>query len=171
MSDKAYVFGRGTYFFRKTSCSIEVKKEGEKTSSLSSDETECFQIDHETSRLFATKPMGTRRPLWVYTHKQKRILAWPGGSMELEALDLTEGAADAAGQLKPLKLTMPGKVLSIKVKVGDIVEQGQALLVIEAMKMENLLLSPAKAKVAKIHVEMGARLESGTILVTFEPVA
>lgn len=89
--------------------------------------------------------------------------------MELEASDLTEGSAIGSGTLKPLKLTMPGKVLSVKVAEGDTVEPGQGLLIVEAMKMENLLLNEKKAKVTKIHVKEGDRLESGALLITFGP--
>jgi biotin carboxyl carrier protein len=110
----------------------------------------------------------SRHLFWTYAVRNKRVLSWPGGSMEIDAADLTEGGATAGGAVRPLKLTMPGKVLSIKVKEGDEVEAGQGLLVVEAMKMENLLLAAAKAKIAKIHVQTGDRLESGATLITFE---
>jgi biotin carboxyl carrier protein len=98
------------------------------------------------------------------------VLSWPGGSIELDASDLTEGAGAGSGSLKPLKLTMPGKVLSVKVKAGDLVDPGQGLVIVEAMKMENLLLAPAKAKVGKVLVKEGDRLDSGAILIVFEEV-
>ena len=125
--------------------------------------------DHEISRLSLQTTTG-RTALWIYHHKGKRILAWPGGSVELEALDFGETSAGAGGTLKPLKLTMPGKVLSLKVAVGDVVNQGHGLIVVEAMKMENLLLAPAPAKIAKIHVQEGDRLDSGAVLISFAPV-
>lgn len=109
-----------------------------------------------------------RRSFWITHVRGKRILAWPGGSVELDALDAAEATANISGKLRPLKLTMPGKVLAIKTAVGDNVQAGQALVIVEAMKMENILMAPASAKVSKVHVSVGDRLEAGTILVSFE---
>jgi 3-methylcrotonyl-CoA carboxylase alpha subunit len=63
---------------------------------------------------------------------------------------------------------MPGKVIRIQVKEGDQVEKGEALLIIEAMKMENLIVSPRNAIVKAINVAVNDRVESSTILVEFE---
>jgi len=63
---------------------------------------------------------------------------------------------------------MPGKVLSVKVKEGDVIETGTPLLIVEAMKMENLLQASARAKVKKVHVKEGDRLDSGAVLLSFE---
>ena len=63
---------------------------------------------------------------------------------------------------------MPGKVISIRVKAGDEVKKGEALLIIEAMKMENQIISPREAVVKCINVSVSDRVESSTILVEFE---
>jgi biotin carboxyl carrier protein len=146
---------------------MEVKKQGEKAGSKLPVVVEKVTIDSSTKRLLATLK-GGRKVLWVYARGNKRILSWPGGSIELDAADLTEGAGAGGGSLKPLKLTMPGKVLSVKVKVGDTVEPGQGLVIVEAMKMENLLLADKRAVVSKVHVKEGDRLESGALLITFQ---
>ena len=129
--------------------------------------SESTSIDAQTQRVVVSNADGKQQLFWVYARGNKRILSWPGGSMEIESSDLTEGSAGASGSIKPLKLTMPGKVLSVKVKEGDIVESGQALAIVEAMKMENLLVCSARAKVSKIHVKEGDRLESGALLISF----
>lgn len=131
-------------------------------------ETECTNIDHQTKRIHLHGPNG-RKVFWIFSIRSKRFLAWPGGSMELDSQDLCESSSAASGNIKPLKLTMPGKILSIKVKEGDLVENGQALLVVEAMKMENLILATSKARIAKIHISTGDRLESGAVLISFSP--
>lgn len=168
MSDKAYTLPGGTQFELKPGPKGDylVKREG--TEEISSPvDADSHRIDHETKRIYLNGPKG-RQLYWVYSVRNKRVLSWPGGSMEIDAADLSEGAASSGGAIKPLRLTMPGKVLNIKVKEGDSVESGQALLVVEAMKMENILMAPAAAKVAKIHVQTGDRLESGATLITFE---
>ena len=59
---------------------------------------------------------------------------------------------------------MPGKVVRVLVKVGDEVAEGQGLIVVEAMKMENELKSPKAGKVAELHAVEGAAVESGAKL-------
>ena len=59
---------------------------------------------------------------------------------------------------------MPGKVTRVLVKVGEQVEEGQGLVVVEAMKMENELKSPKAGKVTELHAVEGAAVESGAKL-------
>ena len=59
---------------------------------------------------------------------------------------------------------MPGKVVRVLVKAGDEVSEGQGLIVVEAMKMENELKSPKAGKVTELHAVEGAAVESGAKL-------
>jgi biotin carboxyl carrier protein len=63
---------------------------------------------------------------------------------------------------------MPGRIVKVLVKPGDIVETRQALVVIEAMKMENELRSMRAGVVTDVKVRDGARVEAGTVLVVVE---
>jgi len=63
---------------------------------------------------------------------------------------------------------MPGRVVRTLVAVGDEVEEGQALIVIEAMKMQNELKSPKTGRVGKIAVDVGDAVGSGDVLVVVE---
>ncbi|MCK9424130.1 MAG: acetyl-CoA carboxylase biotin carboxylase subunit [Bacteroidales bacterium] len=63
---------------------------------------------------------------------------------------------------------MPGKVIKINVTNGESVKKGQTLLIIEAMKMENRIVSPRDAVVRIINVMENDRVESSTALVEFE---
>jgi pyruvate carboxylase subunit B len=69
-----------------------------------------------------------------------------------------------------VKALMPGKVLKLFVHVGETVEEGQPLLLLEAMKMQNEYTSPVNARVAKIHVEEGLNLEINSPMITLEPL-
>lgn len=60
---------------------------------------------------------------------------------------------------------MPGKVVRLMVKPGDEVKEGQGLVIVEAMKMENELKSPKAGKVEEIAVREGQTVEGGTKLV------
>ena len=63
---------------------------------------------------------------------------------------------------------MPGKLVKILVKVGEAVKEGQGLVVVEAMKMENELKSPKAGKVTELFVREGTAVEQNTKLVAVE---
>lgn len=63
---------------------------------------------------------------------------------------------------------MPGKVVEIKVKVGDDVAPGQAVIVVEAMKMQNALTAEGQGSVREIPVAVGQTVESGQLLLRIE---
>lgn len=63
---------------------------------------------------------------------------------------------------------MPGKVVRILVKVGDEVKEGQGLVVVEAMKMENELKSPKAGKVTELFAKEGSTVENNAKLITVE---
>ena len=66
----------------------------------------------------------------------------------------------------PVKAPMPGNVFDIKVNVGDKVEANQIVVVLEAMKMENEIVTPNAGIVASIDVNKGDSVNSGDVLVT-----
>ena len=74
----------------------------------------------------------------------------------------------AGKHLKELKAPMPGLVLSIAVNEGDQVKQGDRILILEAMKMENSILIPADATIKKIAVKPGQAVEKGQVLVELD---
>lgn len=74
----------------------------------------------------------------------------------------------ADGRIKP---PMPGKVVELQVKIGDKVEEGSPLLVLEAMKMQNDLKSPLAGIVTQVHVKPGQNVEAQTVMVEIEPVS
>lgn len=75
--------------------------------------------------------------------------------------------SSASGKINSIKAPMPGLVIDLKVKVGDEVNAGDPLLILEAMKMENILKSPGEGKVKTVKVEKGQSVEKGQILIEF----
>ncbi|MCR5322945.1 MAG: acetyl-CoA carboxylase biotin carboxyl carrier protein subunit [Lachnospiraceae bacterium] len=73
--------------------------------------------------------------------------------------------AGAAGSIK-IAAPMPGKILGIKANVGDAVKKGQAIMILEAMKMENEIVATADGTVASINTTVGSSVEAGDILAT-----
>ncbi len=79
------------------------------------------------------------------------------------------GMEDLASQkVKNVKAPMPGLVLGITVTTGQEVKKGDNLLVLEAMKMENILKSPADGIIGKIKINTGDKVEKNAILIEFE---
>ena len=69
---------------------------------------------------------------------------------------------------KFLLCPMPGMLVSMNVTVGDDVEQGQSLCVVEAMKMENVLRAEKKGKIKKINANQGNSLSVDEVIIEFE---
>jgi biotin carboxyl carrier protein len=61
---------------------------------------------------------------------------------------------------------MPGTILDIRVKAGDEVKEGQILLILEAMKMENEIISPNSGIVDTVQVSKGASVNAGDVLLS-----
>ena len=74
--------------------------------------------------------------------------------------------APAAGDGQQVAAPMPGKVIAVKVSVGEAVKKGQELLIVEAMKMHNPILSPADGVVKSVLVKAGDPVQTGTTLVS-----
>ncbi len=77
------------------------------------------------------------------------------------------GGAGAEGP-RPVKAPMPGRVVRVLVEAGDDVTEGQGVVVIEAMKMQNELKSPKGGRVARIGVAVGDTVGAGDVLVVVE---
>ena len=75
------------------------------------------------------------------------------------------GAATA--KLKSIKAPMPGLIVKVNIAVGDVVKPGDPVLVLEAMKMENMIKASAEGKVSQIKIKKGDSVEKGQVLVEF----
>jgi acetyl/propionyl-CoA carboxylase alpha subunit len=116
-------------------------------------------------RVVAEKRQGRGRyTLWV-----------DGYRFEVEALDertrairdLSAANAAPAGPA-PIIAPMPGLIVRVNVSIGDRVEAGQGIVVMEAMKMENELRATAVGTVRTVEVAPGTVVEKGTLLVALE---
>jgi len=61
---------------------------------------------------------------------------------------------------------MPGVIMDVKVNTGDVVKKGDVLLILEAMKMENEIVSPKDGKIASVNVSKGESVNAGDVLLS-----
>ena len=76
----------------------------------------------------------------------------------------TVAAENVSGE--QVRAPLPGTITSIEVKVGDRVEEGDVLFIMEAMKMENEIPSPVSGTIKAIHVAQNASVDTGELLAT-----
>lgn len=101
------------------------------------------------------------------------LLDFGSRQVAVEILDPLRTPAEGPGfglgiGRREIRASMPGKVVAVKVKVGDEVAKGQGLIILEAMKMENEVASPCAGKVTALGVAPGQTVEAGSLLVAVE---
>ncbi len=83
----------------------------------------------------------------------------------LEKMGIDKGSSQ---KIDNIKAPMPGLVLDIKVEAGAEINEGDALIVLEAMKMENILKSPGAGVIKEIKVNAGDAVDKGAVLIEME---
>ena len=74
---------------------------------------------------------------------------------------------NAGAKVNNVRAPMPGLIIDLKVKNGDSVKAGDPLLILEAMKMENIIKAPGDAIVRSVKVSMGEGVEKNQVLIEF----
>jgi len=102
------------------------------------------------------------------------VLKINGQRVELQAKDRFDQLLDKLGlsdatvrKVNELKAPMPGLIVDVRVQPGQAVQKGDPLLVLEAMKMENILKAPTDGVVESIKVALRANVTKGQVLVQF----
>jgi len=67
-----------------------------------------------------------------------------------------------------IEVPITGKLTSVEVKAGDVVQEGDVICLIESMKMENPILAPVAGKITEINVSAGQVVETGNLIATIE---
>ena len=79
------------------------------------------------------------------------------------------GAKGGRKRSGTVSASMPGKVVTVEVSVGDSVEEGETILILEAMKMQNEVVAPISGLVTEVHCEDGLNVEANVPLVVILP--
>ena len=113
----------------------------------------------------------------VQAHHQRKAFTIKinGTKFDIQLADTYDQMIDRLGLnvvakhgAKQVNAPMPGLVLQLMVAAGDTVSAGQALLILEAMKMENVIKAAADGLVASISVQQGDAVEKGQLLIKME---
>ena len=99
----------------------------------------------------------------VEVEKGQATAVYAGKAEEYSA---TPAPAAAAGSGTPVKAPMPGTILDVRCSVGQQVKKGQALFVLEAMKMENEVAAPVDGVVTSVLVTKGASVQTDETIAT-----
>ncbi len=103
--------------------------------------------------------------------KEKELVGFRVHSMEYQT-KLTKKFANRKAWKEPnpleIRSYIPGTVLEIQVKVGQELNEGDAVLVLEAMKMRNQIVAPFKAKVKEISVKEGDKIPKNELMILLE---
>jgi len=89
-------------------------------------------------------------------------------TLQEKAIHLLEESQTSAHHQFEVKAPMPGMILKVKKQDGDSISQGESIIILEAMKMENDLRAPVSGTITGICVEEGKAVEKGAILFSIE---
>ena len=107
---------------------------------------------------------GQRLLATVYTQGEVDHVFTARGATQITAIDLLAHAGESPSEGGRLTAPMPGKILSFLVKAGDLVQKGQPLAVMEAMKMEHTIAAPADGVVEELMYAPGDQVTEGSAL-------
>jgi biotin carboxyl carrier protein len=74
----------------------------------------------------------------------------------------------SSAAVQHIKAPMPGLIIQVSAAEGDEVKKGDVLLILEAMKMENVIKSPRDGKIKKVHIQLRQAVEKNQVMVEFE---
>lgn len=116
---------------------------------------------------------GRSHDVLVDNSSQGTVVQIAGERIRVEVEDERERAAHqvthaASGGRREVRAVMPGVVVDVMVEVGQHVREGETLLVLEAMKMQNPVQAESDGVVAVLHIEKGVAVAGGRVLLVIE---
>lgn len=154
----------------RSSWKISMQEEGKEWAHYDISKADYKQAEQYISFLFEGKSylidvVGSDTEYTVFTRNSFRSIKIFNDEMLLHE-SLKRGGGFGGDQ--ELKSGMPGKIIEIFAKEGEIVKANKPLLIMEAMKMENEMRTSRDVKIKEIKVKQGDSVESGAVLIKFE---
>ncbi len=145
---------------------VEVSREGEDWRLVIEGRDVPLQAFRELGGSWLVDTHQGRRRLWVAARGDQRLVFCDGKVHVLDLPDPVQVDDEETSAAGPgLFAAMPGKVVKVLVEKGDRVVSGQAVLILESMKMETELAAAVDGTVAAVHVQDGQLVGQGDVLV------
>jgi biotin carboxyl carrier protein len=149
---------------------VELEKKGERL--VFSCDGQEFSLEPAGENLFKISTKGGTHYAAAVKHKGSVFVDIDSALFELKEPSedgFSGGAAGAhGGEKDKIFAPMPGKIVKIMVAVGDEVEEKQAMVIVEAMKMENQVVSQAKGKVKVVNFAAGDQVDTDSPIIELE---
>ncbi len=129
--------------------------------------TPMVEVAVGTARHLVAVEHGGGRGDYTVTTDDHRLVAQATDEHTQRLRDMDANRRHRTGPLR-LIAPMPGLIVRVEVQPGDAVEVGRALVVMEAMKMENELRATGAGTVTRVHAQAGVAVEKGTVLLEIE---
>ncbi|MEQ1764441.1 MAG: biotin/lipoyl-containing protein [Pyrinomonadaceae bacterium] len=155
---------------------VEITRDGEKVSAKVDDREYELEASEPEPNVFLLKHAGKIHEFYVAPATQPgspQVVSSRKAEVEITLIDPKRlrgsGIAGVSDDgLAEIRTMMPGKVVRLIAGVGDVVEKGDAVLVVEAMKMQNDLKAPKAGVVKEIKVAEGTTVAAGDVLAVIE---
>ena len=154
---------------------IEIKRDGERVFAKIDDREYDLEASEPETNVFLLKHAGSVHEFYVAPGQLSgatEIVSSRKSDIEITLIDPKRlrgsGIAASADGLAEIKTMMPGKVVRLIAGVGDTVEKGDSVLVVEAMKMQNDLKASKAGIVREIRVSEGSTVAAGEVLAVIE---
>lgn len=167
---------RNLIFLKSTGMSYQVIINNQDSGKLSDEDLSKAEITQISERLINVRLNHLNYQvecLEIVDENKSLAIKLDGVTYHVELLDEVDQMVQSlgmeveeAGASGDVEAPMPGKVLEFKVKPGQEVEEGDALVILEAMKMENILKATGAGTVEGIHAEVGQTVEKGALLLS-----
>jgi biotin carboxyl carrier protein len=134
-----------------------------------------FQVKENSFSVIKNNKSYNVEVLSVNTDEKQFLIKVNGLKYKLNVKDKYDELLHSLGmdnlssqKVSDLKAPMPGLVLEISISEGEEVKKGDALLILEAMKMENVIKSPADGIIKSISINKGEAVEKNQLILNFE---
>lgn len=139
------------------------------------DKADIIQVSEDSFNLIKDNRGVNAKVLEVDSSAKKLKIEIDGGTFDIEIKDGLDQTLEQMGfgrstlkQVKEIKAPMPGLVLQIAITDGQEVKEGDKLLILEAMKMENVITIHTNAVIKKVLISAGQAVEKGQVLVELD---
>jgi len=161
---------------RESLHNVEIKRDGEKVLAKVDDREYELEASEPEPNVFLLKHLGQIHEFYVGPASQPespQVVSSSNSDTEITLIDPkrlrgSAGVGGSADGLAEIKTMMPGKVVRLLANIGDAVDKGDAVLVVEAMKMQNDLKAPKAGVVKEVKVSEGATVSAGDVLAIIE---